>query len=279
MRIGWIGAGKVGSSLGRYFTEHGIAVSGYYSRRYESAAEAAAYTKTRAFETMEALVEESDVLFLTVPDGAIAQVWEGLKEMNIRQKVICHCSGVLSSEIFSNCAVQECSGCSIHPLLAVSSRRLPTQELSSAIFTIEGDEKAVGEIGALVRSCGNTVIPIRAEEKPRYHAAAVLASNLVLSLAAAAQEELVQCGFSEKEALAALAPLMQANTAHLSEQSLEDALTGPVERGDADTVRRHLTVLSGDDRAIYELLSRKALVLAGKKHPQRDYEELKELLV
>ena len=292
MRIGWIGAGKVGCSLGRYFAAHGICVSGYYSKRSASAREAAEITGSKAYPSMEELVRDSDAIFLTVPDGAIAPVWEQLKELQISNKIICHCSGVLSSTIFSDIAAYGCSGYSVHPLLAVSSKQMPPEEFSKALFTIEGsvnlhdadasaevwDLSLENQLAVLLESCGNRVIFLDAADKPRYHAAAVLASNLVLALAESAREELVQCGFTSEEAVAALAPFMQANVAHLGSQSIEEALTGPVERGDAGTVRMHMDTLEGENREIYRELSGKALAIAKRKHPERDYADLKVLL-
>ncbi len=278
MRIGWIGAGKVGFSLGRYFAEHGIAVAGYYSRTYASARQAAEFTGTRAYTSMDTLASDCDVIFLTVPDGAIAQVWEQLKAMQIRDKLVCHCSGVYSSSIFSDIEAYGCSGYSIHPLLAISDKETAYRELSNALFTMEGQGAAREALADLLRGCGNRVIYLQEKDKPRYHAAAVLASNLVLALAQTAMEELMQCGFSRKDAQQALAPFMQANTAHLSVQSIEDALTGPVERGDAQTVRMHLDTLEGENREIYLQLSRKALAIAQRKHPKRDDSLLREVL-
>ncbi len=326
MRIGWIGAGKVGCSLGRYFAAHGICVSGYYSKSPTSAREAAEMTGSKAYPSMEELVRDSDAIFLTVPDGAIASVWEQLKELQISDKIICHCSGVLSSTIFSDIAAYGCSGYSVHPLLAVSSKQMPQEEFSKALFTIEGsvnlqdvdssasvkaqkspsdsfvdrtvemaeclqsefknemaktsgmNDLVENQLAALLESCGNRVIFLNAADKPRYHAAAVLASNLVLALAETAREELVQCGFTSEEAVAALAPFMQANVAHLSSQSIEEALTGPVERGDVGTVRMHMDTLEGENREIYRELSGKALAIAERKHPERDYAELKMVL-
>lgn len=278
MRIGWIGAGKVGFSLGRYFTEHGISVSGYYSSNPQSAKEAAEFTGTRFYERLEDLVWDSEVIFLTVPDGAITAVWEQLKQLQIQKRVICHCSGVLSSKIFSDITAYECSGFSIHPLLAISSKRNSYLELSNALFTIEGQGEAFLCLTDMLRSCGNQVISLQQEEKVRYHAAAVLASNLVLALAETAIEELMQCGFSRKEAQGALGPFMQANAAHLMTQSLEESLTGPIERGDADTVEKHLEVLEGKNKMIYGLLSQKALMIAERKNPGRDYKSIYLLL-
>lgn len=278
MRIGFVGAGKVGFSLGRYFTEHGIHVSGYYSRNPRSAGEAAEFTGTGSYETLEDLVRDSEVIFITVPDDAIASVWKAMKALRIAGKAVCHCSGVLSSDIFSESAACGCTGYSIHPLLAVSDRLRSYQEFSQAIFTIEGDEAGQEEMAALLRHCGNTVIPIRREEKTRYHAAAVFASNLMLGLAQAAIEELTCCGFTQEEARAALAPLMEKNISHLGEHMPAEVLTGPVERGDADTVSRHLDTMTGRHREIYRLLSEELLPIARQKHPERNYEKLEELL-
>lgn len=278
MRIGLIGAGKVGFSLGKYLSEHGHSLSGYYSRNPESAREAAEFTGTRYFETMEQLVQDSEVLFLTVPDGMIASVWEQVKCMQIKDKVICHCSGVLSSEVFSDKAALSCSTYSIHPLLAVNSKLHSYKELSTTLFTIEGDADRKSEMTAMFEACGNQVITLAPADKIRYHAAAVFASNLVLGLAETAMEELQQCGFSEDTARAALAPFMMANCSHLLEHPLEGCLTGPVERADTGTVEKHLGCLEGENREIYRLLSRKALKIARSKNPEREYETLEETL-
>ena len=223
MTIGWIGAGKVGFSLGRYLSDHGVSVAGYYSKSPTSAAEAAKFTGTRSYSQIADLVRDSDIIFLTVPDDAIAFVWEQLRCMQITGKCICHCSGVLSSEIFSDIHTFGAYGCSIHPLLAVNDRLHSYQELSKALFTVEGDEPYRQKMAECFGSCGNTVTFVEPEDKVRYHAAAVLASNLVLGLAETAMEELAACGFGREEAKAALVPFMMANISHLSDARLRDA--------------------------------------------------------
>lgn len=289
MAVGFIGAGKVGFSLGRYFTGHDIRVSGYYSRNPKSAHEAADFTSTGFYESVDDLIRDSKVIFITTPDDAIGQVWEQLKAANIYDRIVCHCSGVLSSEIFSDISAPcyRCRGYSIHPLLAVSSRLDSYKELSNTLFTIEGGAKdcadrqaeaQTDEMDALFRACGNQVIYLRPQDKAKYHAAAVMASNLVLGLAEAAAEELQSCGFSRKDALGALVPFMQRNVAHLENHMPEEVLTGPVERGDVQTVCTHLDTLTAENREIYRLLSGKALGLAKKKNPERDYHDLGERL-
>ena len=97
MKIGFIGAGKVGFSLGKYFHEQGFALAGYYSRTFQSAAEAAAFTASDAYGNRSELVKASDVLFLTVPDGPIAAAYAAVCQQPIQGKIICHCSGALTA--------------------------------------------------------------------------------------------------------------------------------------------------------------------------------------
>ena len=79
MKIGFIGAGKVGTSLGKLFVRHGVTVTGYYSRTREHAEEAAAFTRTLCFTSLEDAVDASDTLFITTPDGVIARMWNDIQ--------------------------------------------------------------------------------------------------------------------------------------------------------------------------------------------------------
>ena len=138
MKIGFIGAGKVGFSLGKYFMEPNKCVSGYYSRNYESALEAAYFTKTNCFGTMQEVIENSDTLFLTVPDGIIYEIYSEILKYNIKGKYLVHCSGALTSEVFSNISLRGAFGCSVHPICAVSDKFTGYHDLSKAFFTVEG---------------------------------------------------------------------------------------------------------------------------------------------
>lgn len=276
MRIGFIGAGKVGFSLGKYFAVNGIEVTGYMSRNQQSAKDAAEFTGTKYYEEMKDLVSESDIIFLTVPDGVIASIWEKIKRIPIAKKIICHCSGVLSSEIFSDIAKAGAFGYSIHPFLAVNDKLHSYKELSKALITIEGDLEKKEAMKDLFTGLGNQVLFLQAQEKIRYHAAAVLSSNLVLGLAETAMEELKNCGFSNEQAKEALAPLMLGNIEHFLEKGIENSLTGPVERCDIKTVEAHMQVLEGENLEIYRLLSKKAVQIAKRKNPERNYEKMEE---
>ena len=141
MNIGFIGAGKVGFSLGKYLTERNVRVTGYYSRNPDSSREAADFTNTRQYMNLRHLVEDSDVLFVAIPDSAIAPMWEQLKMLPIQNKIISHFSGSLSSAVFSDIERYHAYGYSIHPLFAINDKYESYKVISQAFFTIEGDPK------------------------------------------------------------------------------------------------------------------------------------------
>jgi len=274
MNIGFIGAGKAGFSLGKYLTERGMHVTGYYSRSPQSSLEAAKFTDTGQYLDLKRLAEDSDAIFLTVPDGAIRSVWEQLKELPIQNKRIIHCSGSLSSAVFYDIGRVHAYGYSIHPMLAINDRYTSYEKLSGAFFTIEGSDAYLDELRQMFLSFGNRVEVIPQAEKTRYHAAAVFASNLYEGLVNISERMLCECGFSSEHAQEALAPLILENAKNIVEYGTEKALTGPVERGDAETVAAHLAQLSGDEKEIYRLLSKEIAKIARQKHPTQDFTAL-----
>ncbi len=273
---GFIGAGKVGFSLGRYFRDNGIALSGYYSRSADSAREAAEFTQTKSYSSPEQLLQDSTVIFLTVPDTAIQQVYQDLSQLPIAGKCLAHCSGSLSSRVFAGARERGARACSLHPICAVSHKHTGHEALRTAFFTIEGED--VEDIAALVRQCGNRIESIPAEKKTLYHGAAVIASNLVVGLYHNATTILSDCGLSGDFARQALLPLFTGNARNIERQGAVAALTGPVERGDAATVADHLRSFSGPQRELYRLLSCQLLELARQKNPSRDYSATERIL-
>jgi predicted short-subunit dehydrogenase-like oxidoreductase (DUF2520 family) len=150
MKIGFIGAGKVGFTMGKFLTAHQVEVSGYYSKSPSSSEEAAAFTGTRQYLQVNDLIQDSDALFLTVPDDVITEVWEVIREFPIQNKLICHFSGALSSGIFSGIEHTRAYGYSIHPLFAIHDRYESWKEISEAFFTVEGNEEHIEEIRDLL---------------------------------------------------------------------------------------------------------------------------------
>ena len=280
MRIGFIGAGKVGFSLGKYLSVNGMTLSGYFSRSRSSAEEAAGFTDSAVFDSPGELLKESDVIFITVPDDTISSVFSQLKGRGISGKTICHCSGAMTAnEAFGELSSLGAYGCSIHPLFPVSSRYESYKELKDAFFCLEGDTEAVETWKELFTGFGNPVRVISGDTKKEYHAACAISSNLVCALAAESIGLMEKCGFSEEEALAALSPLAVANIKKVFSAGPVNALTGPVERCDISTVKKHLDCLpEGPGKEMYRAVSLRLTDTAAKKHPDTDYSEMRAVL-
>lgn len=280
LRIGFIGAGKVGFTLGKYFSKHGKEVVGYYSRNTQSAAEAAAFTKTKVFETIEEIVKSSDVLFLTVPDGVINDVYREVVKYPVPDKFICHCSGAMTAgAAFPDIREYGAFGYSVHPLFAVSNKYKAYKELADVFFALEGDPEHMPDVEGLMKSAWLSYQRIDSNMKVGYHCGATVASNLVVGLVKESVDILCKCGFSEEDALSALTPLIRGNVQHVLEDGLEKSLTGALERGDAGTIVKHLDSYTDEDsRELYKSLSRRILPIAKNKHPERDYSKIEEII-
>ena len=277
MQISFIGAGRVGVSLGKYFCEKGRKVGGYYSLSPASAAWAAEFTKTNHYDHLEQLISSSDMIFFTVPDDRIAEVWEEARPF-VSGKIIAHCSGIHSSHIFSEIGRTDSAAYSIHPLCAVSSRETSWKQLFDALFTIEGDERHITDITELFSGLGNRTRVIRAEDKEKYHAAASLASNHMTAVFYMAEKLFLDCGFTEGEAREELYRLARGNLDNIEKQGCIRSLTGPIERGDVETVKKHLLKLNKAEKNAYFCNGMQLLEIAEQKNPDRDYAAMRELL-
>ena len=278
IKFGFIGAGKVGFSLGKYLKENSIDISGYYSKSQHSSKEAAIFTNTRQYNNLDDLIKNSDAIFITTPDNQIADVWNEVKKLPIKEKLICHCSGSISSEVFSNINNHGAYGYSIHPMFAISDKYNSYKDLSQAFITIEGNEKHIEYLKMLFSHLGNDVAIINKENKILYHAASVTVSNLVLGLINNGVNYLEECGFTKEMAIKALYPLIENNLRNIKERGAVKSLTGPIERGDLSTVINHLNVIREEDKELYRLLSKNILKIAKVKNKNRNYKNLEEYL-
>lgn len=282
-KVGIIGAGKVGISVGLYFfNTDEFEISGYYSKSLDSIKYASKVTNSAQFNNLEKLVNKSDILIITTPDDSISEVWEKVSHFNIQNKIICHCSGSLSSEIFFDISSKGAHGCSLHPLMAISSKENSYKDMNNTFFTLEGDKKAIEVIEKLLISKNNQYKIIHTMDKTKYHLASVFLSNLVLSLGNISLGLLEEYGVDEKDALNAFSSLAIGNLKNFFEKGVVDSITGPVERNDIGTIENHLKSISSDNYIdvdkIYRLLSLEIIKVAEKKHKDRDYKNLKGLL-
>lgn len=282
MKIGFIGAGKAGCSLGKYFSvkagQGRIQVAGYYSLIEEEARWAAAFTHSECFCTVEEVIAASDAIILSTPDGAIKKVWDAIDKDKIQGRIFCHLSGSLSSDVFSGIEDYGAYPVSIHPMFAFSDRESVYQQLNQVSFTLEGVPCAVSRWKEIFEALGNPAVVISKEAKPKYHTAASFLSNHVLAVLEAGYQLLSECGFSEKEARDFSSVLVRGNIEHAVKNGTVDALTGPIERADGSTVEKHLSVLDSRQAGTYKSCGKELLELAKRKNPGRDYREIAKLL-
>ncbi len=282
MKVGFIGAGRAGCSLGRYFADKagqaGMQVAGYYSIMEEEAKWAAAYTGSAYFHTPEEVLAAVDTLIISTPDGAVKGVWESISKENLEGRIICHLSGSLSSDVFSGIEAHGAYPLSIHPMFAFSSRESVYEQLQEVCFTLEGAPQAVTVWQRIFELTGNPAEVIRKECKPAYHAAASILSNHVVGVLSMGYQLLERCGFSEEAARRFTATLVRENVERVIENGCVQALTGPIERGDLETVQKHLAVLEESEKEIYLTCGKELLRLAEQKNPERDYESMMAIL-
>jgi predicted short-subunit dehydrogenase-like oxidoreductase (DUF2520 family) len=208
-------------------------------------------------------VRGAGAILLAVPDDAITSVAaELVAERSIGpHQTVLHLSGLLDRQALAPLVDSGAALGSFHPLQTIADPATARVRLAGAFAAIEGDERALDLGRNLAAAIGMTPVPIPAEGKAAYHAGAAFVANYTTALLAVAERLAVQAGVAPDLAGRIYLPLLQGTAANL-EAGPVAALTGPVRRGDARTVRAHLAVLTGADAALYRLLAAQALRLA-----------------
>ncbi len=262
--VGIVGAGRVGAGLALALTRVGREVR-LISRR-PVRIPAPLSLKVAPDGPDAEWVSGLEVLFLAVPDDRIHPVAQQLwatKGIGPAQTVL-HCSGVLGQEALSALVPTRAALGSLHPLQTISDPEVAPERFKGAWAAVEGSPAAMEAAEDIARSLGMKPFRITSKQKILYHAGAVFASNYLVVVEAIAQRLLRHAGLSDEEAWAALSPLVRGTITNLLAADPRSALTGPVVRGDTDTILRHLGALTIDDARLYQMLGRAALELARK---------------
>lgn len=213
--------------------------------------------------SIEDAPEDADAIVIAVPDGAIAEVAGRLASIDLPPSIpILHTSGSRSTDILQPLADRGHPTGSAHPLAAIAEPISGADRLAGATWGVEGDGEALDFAERIVHACGGHALRIAPGGKPAYHAAAVFASNYAVALLSVAERLMEQAGVDAADARPALAALAAGAVENVGARGPAAALTGPVIRGDVETVALHLGRLSADERALYSLLGREALRLA-----------------
>lgn len=263
-----IGCGKVGVTLAWHLAHIGYLPLGFASRRAASAhAAAESAGGGRVCRDPWEAAADADVVFITTPDATIGSVAEGLAEHKglKRGAVVLHCSGALSSEIIA--AVHRCGAYagSLHPLQSFAAPTFPENPFRGIIMAGEGDGKALDIAREIAAGFQAVFLKIETEHKTLYHAAAVAASNYLVTLLAVSTRLLEGSGIAPEKTLQVLLPLVRGTLNNIEKRGVADALTGPIARGDVDTVEAHCRKIEQslpDLLTFYRVLGRYTLPLA-----------------
>jgi len=256
-----VGLGKVGSALLFLFSRAGHVPQWAVSSVKKG-------QDIRVYSGIPKDPEGANVVILAVPDRSIADVAAQIAQtwqFQCRGIVFFHLSGLHSAKILSPLENWGGEIASLHPLQSIMDISKACQELKQSFFTVEGTTKAESVARELVTSIGSTLGTITPEDKVVYHTAAVVASNFLVALLSQATELMTETGLGREH----LMPLVRGTLTNIEEFG-SAALTGPVQRGDWDTLRAHLALLRErfpDLLTSYLCLADYTARLAGKKLP------------
>ncbi len=244
--IGFVGAGVLGSGLALALSAAGWRVTAIASRTHSSAERAASLIEGCAtMDTAQQVADTCDLVFITTPDSVIAEVSRSLTWR--QDQGVVHCCGAASIELLDDAARTGAAVGAMHPFqtfAAIDGPKQAAQRLNGVTFAISGTGWLAEFLPELATSLGGRGIEIPDGMRPLYHASAVLSCGYLSTLMYAAVGLWTSMGFTEEDGVKAATPLARATIDAIEKVGPTNAVTGPVVRGDAETVAAHLELLS-----------------------------------
>lgn len=201
---------------------------------------------------------KADITFITTQDKYIEAIANQLNDLKCLKSnsIIIHASGIHGANILGSVKKQGCTIGSFHPLKAFTKKSaLAKHPFKDVDCTIEGDEIAVHQLTKMGQALNANVFIITPNQKATYHAAATIASNYLITLAAVAVPLFTEAGIPLNQAKSLCERLMQSSLNNLKQaKKIENALTGPLSRGDIETIHQHLQALPRKHlRSLYQI--------------------------
>jgi predicted short-subunit dehydrogenase-like oxidoreductase (DUF2520 family) len=271
--IAIVGPGRLGTALALQLKRAGFTVAAIIPRHKASSRKKA---QTLAGKIGDKLSPASlpRLVWFCVPDRQIAAAARDLSASGWKGRVAFHASGALASDELNVLRARGTAVASVHPLMTFVKGSIPS--LHGVPFAVEGDKKAVLLAKQVVSALGGEPFLLKKKHKAAYHAWGAFASPLLVSLLVSAERVAHAAGLSAKDARRKMLPILCQTIANYAELGPAGAFSGPIVRGDAATIRKHLRALSRipDARAVYLALARLALLHL----PTASRRELKKLL-
>lgn len=243
IRIGFIGAGVVGTALARGLSRAGYAVVAAASRRFESAQRlATSVPGCTAYPEAQTVAEAADLVFITTRDDAIEEVARSVRWTSGQMVVYTSGATTVSALAAAKDAGAQTAG--FHPLQTFASAEQALVNLPGTTFVLEGEGPVLECLQKMAEDLGGRHLTIRSEDKTLYHAAAVVTSNYLVTLIQMAVDMWGRFDVEPSVALQALLPLLRGTVRNIEVIGLPRCLTGPVARGDITTIQAHLQTLA-----------------------------------
>ncbi len=260
MKIIIIGGGRVGTSFGYLLNKNGFEILGVCNKHFSSAEEAVkkiGQGKPLTLEEVKNKCKEADLIIITTPDDLIEKIAKIISEMRGDQPdYLMHMSGLYSSDILKKKG-NKVSVFSLHPLQAVPNFCEGIKLLPEAVFTLEGDERGKQVGRKISDKLGLNYNMIKKEHKAIYHAAAVVASNYLVTLVDTSYNLLEAADVLNDDTKKGILNLVKGTLNNLEKMDTDKALTGPIARGDINTVQKHINSIKehkSEYSKIYKIL-------------------------
>ena len=242
LKIGFIGAGTVGTALAILLDHHNYRVVAVSSRSGTSAKNLAqAVSKCQVFNHNQGTADASDLVFITTPDDAIPAVAKEIS-WSPGQSVV-HCSGADSTDVLDPANHSGAIAGCFHPLQTLASINEAVDNIPGSTFAIEAEPPLLGTLKDMATAVGGYWIELKADDKAAYHAAAVIACNYLTTLVKLATDLWQTFSIHPTQSTPALLPLLLGTLKNLENIGLPQCLTGPIARGDTSTIKKHMDTL------------------------------------
>jgi len=242
-QIAIIGCGRLGTHLGIQLFKLGYPIVGVYSHNEQSAQLLSNQIGHPIIgKTPWDVSQLAHIVFITTNDDQIESVCEQIAHHKgfMPNSFVFHCSGSLPSTILSSAKQNHAFIGSMHPLQSFANKTVDSNRFNNVYISVEGDPEAIDFSKQLIYHLKGQCITIKTQAKILYHAAAVTASNYLVTLLAFAKKLNQTAGIDEQDALSCLMPLIQGTLANMQKMSIPEALTGPIARGDQQTISNHM---------------------------------------
>jgi predicted short-subunit dehydrogenase-like oxidoreductase (DUF2520 family) len=267
LKIGFIGAGKLGTALavGLFRKEYAeYAVVAVSSRSLASAQRLAGLVAgCRVCQTALDVADAAELVFITTPDGVISEIANGVRWH--RGQNVVHCSGADSVDILEPARQFGANVGSFHPLQTFAGVDDAINNLPGSSFALEAEEPLLATLKELASALDGSWMELKPGDKVLYHAAAVFVSNYLVTLVNLALNLWQDFGVPPEQAIKSLLPLLKGTVNNIENVGMPGCLTGPIARGDLGTIGKHLSALEAKDPsllAIYKGLGLQAIPLA-----------------